>query len=475
MKVSFLLFISSIPLVTSRYRRNEIEHFWIDPQLIEEKLDEYDALWIKPHGCVWSECTVDELDEEYVGDYRDGDEQWYQYRTQEFCANSAYTLYGSKRGESMFAKSIVRGGCSKGHFINSFFTYGGADTLLKAVGVTPEVYFNNNNYNQRERRTEDYQYNYDQAADDYNYYEDNNNVCVEIEMEDEDNENGDRERRHNRKLSGSGDQNDGYSGALGCDPDGGYIIAGFDSGTCDGNFFDQELDSFDEYNDQHNSIGCHRIWSRRDPSNTYGLMYLFNNSWSCDTDLYPNGCPNPWGEKSRYEYALRVHGEGGNAQLAYNYLVWKKPARVMSWLFILVGTMVLLYAYAIKNRDRIKAKGGKFAGFARCASEDLHLLFLQTIALIKLGCSHLANKLRTRLEKAKKRVQKRKNKSKKRRSKSKSRTSSSRKNLAAEEPEEDAPVAAATSEPRKDSHDDYRNADDDDEPYDVRALASTSA
>ena len=32
-------------------------------------------------------------------------------------------------------------GCSRRHYINSFFTYGGADRVLRAIGETPEIYY----------------------------------------------------------------------------------------------------------------------------------------------------------------------------------------------------------------------------------------------------------------------------------------------------------------------------------------------
>ena len=74
-----------------------------------------------------------------MGDYRDGDEKWYQYRTQSFCANAAYSLYGIKKSDG--SGSWTSGSCNRGHFINSFFTYGGADKLLKAVGMEAEMYY----------------------------------------------------------------------------------------------------------------------------------------------------------------------------------------------------------------------------------------------------------------------------------------------------------------------------------------------
>jgi hypothetical protein len=51
-------------------------------------LDDYEKLWIKPHGCVWSECAIDDADDGVMGDYRDGDSQWYQVRV-----SDSYILY----------------------------------------------------------------------------------------------------------------------------------------------------------------------------------------------------------------------------------------------------------------------------------------------------------------------------------------------------------------------------------------------
>jgi hypothetical protein len=150
------------------------QHLSPDPGDILENLDQWEKLWIevpkfkrrssseldalteeerraelKKHGsCVWSECALDDTDDAVQGDYRDGDEQWYQYRTQSFCANAAYSLYGIKKeAESKGVFGWLTnsgggwGGCQKKHFINSFFTYGGADNLLAALGEVPAVYY----------------------------------------------------------------------------------------------------------------------------------------------------------------------------------------------------------------------------------------------------------------------------------------------------------------------------------------------
>ncbi|KAL3916486.1 MAG: hypothetical protein SGARI_007947, partial [Bacillariaceae sp.] len=133
---------------------NNLEGTWASPSdIISNLYDEYDVLWIESHGCVWSECHIDDTDDAYKGDNRDGDEQWYQYRTQGFCSNAAYSLYGTPKGSHPAVwLDKVSNSCRKGHFINSFFTYGGADNLLLSVGQTPEVYYYGYEERQRKQR-----------------------------------------------------------------------------------------------------------------------------------------------------------------------------------------------------------------------------------------------------------------------------------------------------------------------------------
>lgn len=327
---------------TANSAAKQLESFWIDPANILENLDQYSALWIKPHGCVWSECAVDDNDDAVVGDNRDGDEQWYQYRTQEFCANAAYSLYGAKKGD------VGLFGCTRGHFINSFFTYGGADNFLKAVGMNPVVYYDNG------------------GDDNYNGYSGNSNaVCQAIE------DNG-NQANGRREEGQSGDENSLVS-TMGCNSEGQYIIASFQASNCDGNYFLKEIDSFQAYNKQHASVGCHRIWGRDHSSYYSSVQLLLNNSWTCDLDLYPNGCPDPYGKKERWDFALRTVASGGNAKLAYRNMVYKRPLRILSFIFGLLAMAILSFGYYVKNRERIASKGGKFRGYLRCVWSDFRL------------------------------------------------------------------------------------------------------
>ena len=331
-----------------------------------------------PGSCVWSECymgyTNSGNDDQY-GDGRDGDENWYQYRTQSFCANTAYALYGRKKSDYNPFGFI---GCSRRHFINSFFTYGGADNMLKSVGKDPALYYDASDYYQNNDNNE----NGDDDAS--SYIEPNNAICVpyygtlqnDQEQQDEygnyNNERRDRDRERDRNL-GSQDNNNNadYSSSLGCNSDGNYIMGAFKGGSCDGNYFLQSIDKFSSYNRQHKHVGCHSLWHRGANEVTYERMAtLLQQSWTCDIRLYPRSCPDPYGIKGHYEYALRTAAHGGNPMRAYRNSVWRRPIRTLSWIVFVITLIVLLITYNIKHHTRIMDRGGGWKVGLLCLKED---------------------------------------------------------------------------------------------------------
>ncbi|OEU15348.1 hypothetical protein FRACYDRAFT_240033 [Fragilariopsis cylindrus CCMP1102] len=344
---------------TSAVSVNELGSFWTDSVDVLDALDEYEKLWIEPHGCVWSECAINDADDAVMGDYRDGDSQWYQYRTQNFCANAAFSLYGQKRGDkglfSLFS-------CSQRHFINSFFTYGGADSLLKAIGETPIVYYDDGDQ--------------DDNNDDGSGGTSANAACVEIDYEggDTDTENDeDDEDDEDNDNEGSQDNNDEYTGTLGCAADGSYVIAAFQSSSCDGNFFSGTIDdSFTEYNEQHSSIGCHEIYKYGNEASVESVIALLENSWSCDIQLYPNGCPDPFGQKEKFDYALRTVAHGGNPTRAYQNMMITNPLHIATWVVLALTAITFIIVYLKKNKKRTLSKGGNnFTGYYRVLKEDI--------------------------------------------------------------------------------------------------------
>ncbi|KAG7347486.1 hypothetical protein IV203_016191 [Nitzschia inconspicua] len=319
-----LLAVTVVQAERDTLSANILSKYWIDARDVLEELDDYQALWIKVHGCVWSECAIDNNDDD--GENRDGDEQWYLARTQDFCANVAFSLYGIPKNHiSLFS-------CSRGNYINSFFTYGGADTLLKALGKTPKIYYDG------------------EYVDGYynsNYgYNSSNSDCVVDE--------------------------DAYmSSTMGCSAGGKFAIAAFEGEYCHGTDFYDIIDPFQNYNRQMNRIGCHKIWGRGF-GNRQAATMLLSNSWSCDLDLYPNGCPDPYGQKARYDYALRAVAHGQSPSWAVTNMKLKRPLRILSWFMLIMGVFLLIFGYNVQNRERMSMNGGGLKGFFRVLSEDIH-------------------------------------------------------------------------------------------------------
>lgn len=358
----------------------KLENYWLDAMDVVTELASYETLWIKPHSCVWSECAVDDTDDGYMGDNRDGDEQWYQYRTQGFCANAGYSLYGRKHHDISWMPGVFQGRCNRHHYINSFFTYGGADNLLSALGVTPVVYYDNNeneNNNNNNNNNDDDGNGIQISANAMCYEVDQYNVVDDYFMtqyQNQNNEDGDND--DDQSNSGSQEDYDGYTETLGCGPSGEYIVGAFQSGSCDGNYFAGVVDPFDDYNTQHNALGCHPLYAKDDTVLSVENVYmLLNNSWSCDLRLYPDGCPDPYQLKEQYDFAMRTVIHGGNAQRAYRTMTIQKPLHIATYILLGVTGAIIILAYLIKNEQRVVAqhKGGRksIGGYAQCVGEDL--------------------------------------------------------------------------------------------------------
>ena len=80
------------------------------------------------------------------------------------------------------------------------------------------------------------------------------------QYQNQNNEEGDQD--DDQSNSGSQEDYDGYTETLGCGPSGEYIVGAFQSGSCDGNYFAGVVDPFDDYNAQHNALGCHPLYAK---------------------------------------------------------------------------------------------------------------------------------------------------------------------------------------------------------------------
>jgi len=376
----FLLLIAPSLISADRdsVSANVLSKYWNDARDVLEDLDSYQALWIKIHGCVWSECAIDNNDDD--GENRDGDEQWYLARTQDFCANVAFSLYGIPKNHI----SVMS--CSRGNFINSFFTYGGADTLLQALGKSPNVFYEGEYVNGY------YNSNYQ------NGYNSSNSDC----LVDEDNY---------------------KSSTMGCSAGGKFAMAEFEGEYCHGTDFYDIIDPLNKYNRQMGRIGCQRIWGRNFGSSEVASQ-LFRNSWSCDLNLYPNGCPDPYGKKASYDYALRAVAHGQSAAWAVANMKLKLPLRILSWFLVISGFLFFVFGYHIQNRDRMASSGGGMRGFFRVMSEDIHA-YRRRLARKRRAAKSAAQEARAVRKAERKRKKKKKSK---RKSRSSSRRGRSRSN-----------------------------------------------
>ena len=239
---------------------------------------------------------------------------------QHFCANAAYSLYGIPKDWV----SLPLMGCSRGHYIDSFFTYNSSDVFLEALGYSTTDYFNN---------------------DDNLEWGGGNAAC---------HSNG-----------------DGTSSALGCTKHGRFGMASFDDDYCDGNYFNEITSDMHAYNFKIHTH-CHQVYGRNNwlPGKTQHIVSLLENSWSCDIDLYPKGCPDPYKRKRINASALRAASKGWNPSLAYNNARLKRPISITAWIFVTVGVFFMLFSYRLSNKERIKKTGGGMRGMLLVARED---------------------------------------------------------------------------------------------------------
>jgi hypothetical protein len=300
-------------------------------------------------------------------------------RTQEFCANVAFSLFGIPKNHISLLS------CSRGNYINSFFTYGGADTLLQALGKTPRVYY-------------DGEYVDGYYNSNYGFNSSNADCVVDEEAY--------------------------MSSTMGCSAGGKFAIATFEGEYCHGTDFYDIVDPLRKYNRQMNRVGCQKIWGRGFGNRKAATM-LLSNSWSCDLDLYPNGCPDPYGQKARYDYALRAVAHGQSPSWAVTNMKLKRPLRILSWLMMIMGIFFLIFGYNVQNRERMSMNGGGLKGFFRVLSEDIHL-YRKELARKRREAKLAAKERRAERAERKKRDKKKKKKKKESRRSSRGRRSRDR-------------------------------------------------
>lgn len=189
--------------------------------------DEFSALYIQYHGCVWSEYTSKTNEQDY--DEEDDDEEdvdeldntfWYLGRTQAFRANAAYSLYAVKKGQP------AKNPCSKAQYVNSFFTTLGIEGFAEPLGLEYEEY----------GATSTCEIDQDGGDEDKN----------------EDEEYG---INHGEQLYPNA-----ASYVTGCSADGEFVTAKFQGAHCDGNHLAMTLENLGNLNQELEELGCYQIY-----------------------------------------------------------------------------------------------------------------------------------------------------------------------------------------------------------------------
>eukprot|EP00547_Thalassionema_nitzschioides_P005454 CAMPEP_0194203478 /NCGR_PEP_ID=MMETSP0156-20130528/3235_1 /TAXON_ID=33649 /ORGANISM="Thalassionema nitzschioides, Strain L26-B" /LENGTH=389 /DNA_ID=CAMNT_0038929231 /DNA_START=98 /DNA_END=1267 /DNA_ORIENTATION=- len=313
---------------------NRYKMYWKDSINVLNDLDEFSSLHIKVHGCIWSEYGLgNNYDDD--GENHDGDENWYMTRVQPFRANAAFSLYG-------FLKSSFnmpgRGSCRKATYINTFFTYEGADSILsnlgKSVDLSSVLGGDNNN--------------------DDDGYSSAGVGCYEAEYDDyyyaaaDDSEDGSEDHSEDRKQrelsSNSQDNDNSASKTLGCTADGAFAIAKFQGEDCDGRYFlNTTQDDMSDYNHAMESLHCAPIYKGSDTSLVYSIL---STSFACDIALYGTNCPDPYDLKHQYDSNTILSSKMGRSVVVGR---WQTPVRILTMICFVAGIVLLVMIGFMKN------------------------------------------------------------------------------------------------------------------------------
>jgi hypothetical protein len=285
------------------------------------------------------------------GENHDGSSTWYQTRTQAFRANAAYSLYGVLKGDHSIRS------CTQATYINSFFTTGGADTMISALALTVKNNGNDNN----------------PGVNCYVVEQESNN-----NNNDKNNNNNNKDHRRAKSNDNNNNNKNYVSTTLGCTDSGDFAVATFTGKTCDGTYFTNTTDDLEDYNDAMASATCNKIWdySKYSYQPEQSVAYsLLSASSACDTSIYAT-CPDPFGKKHMYASAVTVVSKSKRRSTN-----WNGPVRVLSWMFLVLGTALMTTAYFISSRHKIREHGGGIKGTALTMVTDLKDGFRKTVGM----------------------------------------------------------------------------------------------
>lgn len=247
-----------------------------------------------------------------------GDTYWYMGRTQCYRANAAYSLYGAKKGES--------GGCSAGHFINSFFTNYGLESFADPLGIS-----------------------YDDSG-----------ASSKCESEVNDDFVGKTISNGAMLFANSAS----YTTA--CSVNGGFIKAQFQGAYCVGNNFVSSLSTFDSLDESFVSLACRKVYDSEGnyiasnmaandaeadngndiPGYDSIAFQLLSYSSACSVLEYPERCPDPHGLKSARDRALDKAAKS-------HYRTVPNIIPILTSIFFMTGIVLFYLSWQLKDDEPI--------------------------------------------------------------------------------------------------------------------------
>ena len=343
--------------------------YWKDSINVLQDLDQFESLYIKYHGCVWTkygtrygsgqnydEQGADQDDADDEGDNGcggwGGEYFWYMGRTQCFKANVAYSLYGILKDGGDSSKEA----CRKANYINSFFTTFGVESFTGPLGM---------------------------GTDDYN------SQCTAVEPENGGDGDGDGGGDNYYEYAAADDDylDDQYqfynyqaytSYGTGCSDKGKFVLDQYSGAFCHGRNYQETLDTLDTFNSAIESQECTQIYADGDgyeePEDEDGDGYEFDNmggvyllsfSKSCSLRQYPKDCPDPHGLKRKYANTLErafAFKTGSQRNVGNKVMV------AFSYIFLALGLACWVLSYLILNRNKESAMQTRAARKERAAS-----------------------------------------------------------------------------------------------------------
>lgn len=239
------------------------------------------------HYLRWSENTGGSGCE--AEDGGDEDDNWYLGTVPCFTANVAFTLYGKLKGK--------RGGCSKGTYINSFYTFEGVEAFTNALARAATSGFSYVNVGDGEGEGEN---NGNNGGD---YGDMQSSACSAYYGDD----GGNRAEAYDDVYVNNAESfnYDASSQSLSCSSDGSFDIKAFGGGSCFGGAATKVIDNLRNFNKLMKNSGCVEIYdSSSSQQGKYSPLYLLQQSKTCSLRDTFNKCPDPHGKLARYTKRL---------------------------------------------------------------------------------------------------------------------------------------------------------------------------